>query len=374
MRRRPTLATTTAVLLLLLAAALAARPQQPERRRDDAAERGRVHVAVVRELGSDRVVTLSGVTRASRRAALAFAVPGRLASRPVSVGDRVAAGTLLAALDDREFRHADLAAAAALAETEARLAQMERDLARVARLAERKAATVEEREQMETATAALRAARDAAAAQRDDARRLLGEASLRATYAGTVTAVHGEPGEWMQPGRPVVEIAGDGGLEVEVEIPESLRGAIAVGAPVPVDLPLSGAHAAGRVTSLAAGAPGPGRLFAAVVTLEADSSLAAGLAAEVRVPVHGEPAAAVPLSAVLNPGASRPGLFRVRDGHVEAVAVELGALVGDAVIVRGAIAAGDTVVVAGHGALVDGDAILIAAFADAQGDSAEVAR
>jgi len=279
----------------------------------------------------------------------------------VSAGDRVQAGQLLAALDDREYRNALDAASAALAEIEARLAQGERDLARVANLQARKAATTEEREQVAAGVTALRAARDAAAARRDETRRLLAESALRAPWDGTVTAVHAEPGEYAAPGRPVVEVAGDGGLEVAIELPESVLGRLAAGTAVTVALPLAGAAAPGVVSAVAAASPGAGRLFAATVTLDEAGAraagAAAGMAAEVLVPVAQERALVVPLAALLNPGGSRPAVMRVRGGRAEEVPVTPGRVLGGTVPVAGGLAAGDTVVVAGHTRLMDGDAV-----------------
>ena len=69
---------------------------------------------------------------------------------------------------------------------------------------------------------ALAAARDAAEARLRDARRRLGEADLGAPFAGVVTEVHFEPGEFVPAGRPVVVLAGGDALEVEMRLPESV--------------------------------------------------------------------------------------------------------------------------------------------------------
>jgi len=357
MRRRPVFTTAAAVLLLLAGAFLAARPEAPAQRSTNARVPARVRIAVVREVDGTHEVSFPGVTQAVRRSQLAFAVPGRLARRPVDVGARVRAGQSLAALEDREFRLAASAASASLQEAETRLAQMRRDSVRVRQLFEHQAATREEWEQTQTSTSALRAARDAAEAADQNAGRLLAESELRAPYAGTVTAVHLEPGEWTQPGRPIIELAGDGGFEIEVGIPETMRRAIGPGSEAQVRFPLSGREVKGRVRTVSADAPGPGRLFAVTVGLDPDPDLAAGLAAEVLLRIEGSPRAAVPLASVLNPGAGRPEIFRLRHGRAEAVPVELGELRGSDVLLRAGPAPGDSVVVAGQGTLVDGDTV-----------------
>lgn len=356
-KRLPTLVIGT--LILGLAVILAAWPDQPPPEPDPIAPAKRaVQVATVETGDGTREVRLPGVTRAVRRADLAFTVPARVATRPVEVGDTVRAGQALATLDDREYRLAERTAAAALAELDVRLAQANRDADRVRRLVEARAATTEELEQVEAATAGLQAARDASAARLDETLRLLDEATLTAPFEGTVTAVHVEPGEWAAPGRPVVELAGSGAVEVRVEVPESVQPRIAPGSPVQVDLPMVGVVTSGTVDRVADAAVGPGGLFPVVVRLDATPGAVAGLTAEVVLGLTAEPRLTVPLAAVLDSGSDRPSVFRIVAGRAERLEIVPGRVLGDRIEVRAAdLAAGDRVAVVGHTALTDGDAV-----------------
>jgi len=316
-----------------------------------------VRVAPVTPLDGAREIHLPGVTRAVRRATLAFSLSGRIARRPVDVGHRVADGELLAALDSREYRLAAAAAQAEVVRLNARTAQAERERARVERLAAARAATTEELEQVAVVADALRAAGDAAAARMKDARRRVGETELRAPFVATVTAVRLQVGEWAAPGAPVLELAGDGAVEVEVAVPEGLRAGLAPGQSATVKLPFLGRTAPGRLSRLAGAATGAGGLFAAVVRLETAADVVPGLAAEAVLAASGKPRLAVPLAAVLDPGATRPMVFRVVGGVAERVPVELGEVVGDLVTVTGDLAPGDRIVVSGHTSLIDGDRV-----------------
>ncbi len=160
--------------ILGVAAAFSAWPQRPDGDAEPRVPSPRVvRVATVESGASVRELRLPGVTRAARRASISFTLPARLASRPVEVGDRVRAGQVIATLDDREFRHAELAARATVAELSARLEQALRDLDRNQRLAAARAATSEELEQSRAAVAALQAAHDASSARLEETRRLL---------------------------------------------------------------------------------------------------------------------------------------------------------------------------------------------------------
>jgi RND family efflux transporter MFP subunit len=275
----------------------------------------------------------------------------------VEVGDRVAAGQAVATLDDREYRLADEAATAALAELDVRLGQLRRDLERAERLEAARAATAEEVEQVRSVVAALEAARLAATARRDEAARLRGEAVLRAPFDATVTGVMVEPGEWVAPGRTIVELAGRGGVEVTVEVPEGLRHRVAPGSRVVVSLPFLDREVSGEVSRVADAAQGAGSLFPVEVTLEPDDGLVAGLAAEVVLVLGGACELTVPLAAVVDPGGGRPAVFRVAGGRAERVPVRPGRVVGDRLTVDGELRAGDAVAVSGHTALADRDLV-----------------
>jgi len=349
----------TGTLILAVAIAIAAWPDASAPETDRATAKARaVQVAAVESGDGTREVRLPGVTRAVQRAELAFTVPARVATRPVDVGDAVRAGQTVATLDDREYRLAERTAAAALAELDVRLAQARRDAERVRRLVEARAATAEEREQVEAALAGLEAARDASAARLDESSRLLDEARLTAPFDATVTAVHVEPGEWAAPGRPVVELAGRGALEVRIEVPESVRPRVVRGSSVHVELPMLGIATAGTVDSVADAATGPGGLFPVVVRLDATPDPVAGLTAEVVLTLSEEPTLTVPLAAVLDSGSDRPSVFRIAAGRAERLEIIPGRVLGNRIEIRAAdLAAGDRVAVVGHTALADGDVV-----------------
>lgn len=345
----------------------------------------RVKVAAVEVTRERRELRFSGTTRAARRARLAFSVGGRMVARPVEIGDRVERGQLLAKLDDHEVDNAVASARAALAELEARRAQSERDRARAEQLAAAKAATSEELERTAAAVDAVRAAEDAAEARLAEAERRKRETRLAAPFAGTVTDVLFEPGEYLRAGSPVVSLSGVGAVEVEIEVPESVIPRIAVGDEVKLLLPVLGRDAVtGRIESVGRTAAGPGRLFPVVAAVSAADELLAGATAELVLELVSDDALALPVEAVVNPGGRRPSVFRVLGEasgprRVEKVPVEIGTLLsggdgvgsdgvgGDGVgsdpvrvIVRGELSGGDLVVVGGQRGLLDGETVEVA--------------
>lgn len=158
-----------------------------------------------------------------------------------------------------------------------------------------------------------------------------------------------------------MSLAGDGDLELEVEVPESVIARISAGAAVAVRLPALGSETVtGRVVSVGRSAAGPGRLFPVVAGLPTHPGLAAGMTAEMILKLALDDALAVPVEAVVNPGGCQPSLYRIAAGDtVEKVPVEVLALLGDRVSVRAQLAAGDRVVVGGQRGLLAGERVAI---------------
>lgn len=352
--RDPSLSWARALLAVALSLSCQADSPRLERRGD--ADVAFVRVAEVSSAVDPRGPLFSGVTRAERRAELSFAIGGRLVERSAALGERVRAGRVLARIDDRPYRSAVDEARARLAELGEELEQRRRDLERVRKLADARAATAEELERATSAERALDAARDAAAARLREAERQLSEARLVAPFDGSVTEVRFEPGEYVGAGRPVVALSGAGPLEVEVEVPESLIARVEVGGTAWVRLPLLRTDTLrGRVASASRNAVGVGRLFPVVVTLPPEPGLVAGLTAQVVLDAPAVDALAVPIEALVRLGGHRPAVFRFADGRVGRVEVEIVELSEELLVVRGPLAPGDRVVVAGQSGLADGD-------------------
>jgi HlyD family secretion protein len=181
--------------------------------------------------------------------------------RRVQEGDVVAAGDVLAVLRAEDLvarvreaeasleqleRAARPQAETALREAQAQLAQAERESQRRRELYERGLIAGESVEQAEQTSIVARAAADTARVrlarlalgEADEAvlrerlaaaRAALAKTEIRSSVAGTVLSRSAEPGDIVQPGSVLFEIAASGPIEVLVPIDEKNFGAIAVG-------------------------------------------------------------------------------------------------------------------------------------------------
>jgi RND family efflux transporter MFP subunit len=206
--------------LLLLPALLAAcddavPPPAPEVRP--------VRVTTVAPRDGGDIVSLTGSVEAETEVNLAFRIDGRMVERLVNVGDRVKAGQLVARLDRTNEENGLRAARAELTAARARLTEARNNYQRQRELLQTGFTT---RVRYDEATRTLRSAEsalDASQAQANIAETRLGYTELHADAGGTVTARGAEPGEVVQPGHMIVQVAREEGRDAVFDVPPSLK-------------------------------------------------------------------------------------------------------------------------------------------------------
>jgi RND family efflux transporter MFP subunit len=316
-----------------------------------------VRVAEVLATDAAREMRLPGVVRATQRSELAFLHAGYLAERFVARGDRVAVGERLASLQNPALGPALAAAEARVRELDQRLRQLDADHERARELHSQGLASAEVLDRTLADRNAAREARAQALAGVTEARDQLGDAVLRAPYAGTISDLRVEPGDFVQAGQPVLSLAGELGLEVEVQLPEGLARLLAPGLAVDVRAVGSARGVDGVVREI--GLAREARPAPAVISLQEAADWEPGISVHVTVTHAAEPALTVPLGAIVDPGTGRTRVFRVVDDRAVLVPVSAGRLIGARVEVVGALSPGDRVVIAGHQQLLDGEAVRV---------------
>ncbi|MEH6719877.1 MAG: efflux RND transporter periplasmic adaptor subunit [Aurantimonas endophytica] len=167
-------------------------------------------------------IELSGEIQAEQTVGLAFRIGGRVAERLVNVGDRVEAGQVVARLSPTLEQNALAAAEAALAAARGEVDTTRSAFARQERLMDQGFTTRPLFDQALQAQEAAQAQLENAEAQVELAQDRLGFTVLNAGVAGIVTARSVEPGEVVQPGQVVVQIARDEGHDAVFNVPANL--------------------------------------------------------------------------------------------------------------------------------------------------------
>ena len=312
---------------------------------------------VVLEPDNERL-RLPGLLRATDTAELAFLQAGQLAERRVIRGQQVAAGEILALLYNPSLTPGLIAAEARLSEVRTQLEQLEREQRRIRDLHERRLVSTEELERVVARRDALLGVVEQAEAQRREASEQLAEASLRAPFAGTIMEVLAERGEIVGAGQAIVILAGGDALEVALDLGAERAATLTLGQTARID----GADGSGEhmATVVEVGLAGSGRPAPVRLRIDqAPSGWRPGLGVQVELTFSGPPRMSVPLSAVVDPGSGQPRIFRITDERAVLVPVVLGPVRAGRVIVDGPLAAGDHIVVAGQGQLLDQEAVRV---------------
>ncbi len=360
--------------------------------RDEAVE---VTVAAARAMpataSGTSVLDATGYVTARRQATVSAKITGKVRDVRIEEGQRVAAGDILATLDDSEalveveLRRAQVAAAhAQQAEAEAAHANAEREYVRQQEMAARKLTSVSALDTARTQAEATRArasSQTSAIRVADEglkaAQVQLANTVVRAPFAGVVTVKAAQPGEMISP------VSAGGGsirtgigtivdmdsLEIQVDVSEAYINRVQPGQKVEAVL---NAYPDWRIPAeVIAIVPTADRSKATVKVRIALGTRDPRIVPEMGVRVaflesqasRGE--APPPPRGVLVPApavredAGKDVVFLFRDGRAERRAVTLGGTLGDSRQVQAGVAAGDSVIVESPVNLEDGMAVRV---------------
>lgn len=317
-----------------------------------------VRTASVERGGLAATVGAPGTYGPADEIALAFKVGGVVARVTVEAGDRVEAGTLLAALEPDEIE-------AAVSQARAGAEKARRDLARAERLYRDSVAPLAALEDARTAAEVAEAELERA----DFNRR---HAEIRAPAAGVILDRRVEGGETVGAGAPVVVLGTEGGPGVvRLGLPDRDRVQVAVGDPAVVTFgAIPGRSYAGRVSRIGAAASRRTGTWEAEVALDQADGLLPGLVGRVEIrPAagvgQGGEVALVPVEAVLEAGGDRGAVFVLEESPdaespiARRRTVRIGALHEGRIVVLGGLEGVDRVVTAGAAWLDDGQRVRV---------------
>jgi RND family efflux transporter MFP subunit len=214
--------TATLRLIMVAVAVMVIAACKPEEAPDDEVQARPVRTVEVTEKTLGNTVTLAGTIESQVQVDLAFRIGGRLEDRLTAVGDHVEAGQLMARLDPSDEENGLRAAEASLIAAEGQLTEARASFERQRQLYDRGFLARAGYERAETTLSNATAQVDSVRAQYLIAKRRLNDANLYADAPGRVTAIGAEPGEVVQPGRMIVQIARDGGIDAVFDVPAAV--------------------------------------------------------------------------------------------------------------------------------------------------------
>jgi len=318
-------------------------------------------VAGVATRGFPALATLT----ASREITLTGQISGTLTQMGPREGLRVHKGELLARVDTRELQATIAAKEAQLAAAQAAATRATAEHAREQRLMKEGGSDASKVEEWRTAKVA--AEQQVASFEREITalRVRLGYARITAPADGVIAARLAEPGDLCQPGHPLYRLTVSHGARLRVDLPQAVLEQVHPGSRVV--LTHGEARMEVQITRVHP-ALDPRALGSAEADLAASPF---GLPSGARLPARillarAEGALIAPPRAVLMAGAGHGRLFKVvgeeKKTKVKVVPVEVGLHAHEGWVVRGAVAAGDRVVVAHESVLLqlhDGDPVVV---------------
>lgn len=268
---------------------------------------------------------------ATQRAVLSTRMAASVRKIHVTEGQRVAAGALLVSLSDEDLQGGMKAAEAAVASASAHHR-------RIQSLFAQNAATQSELELAQTQKAQAEAALSGARAN-------LAYTQIRAPFAGVVQARRVNDGDFVGPGTPLVELEGQGAMELQGSVSEAEARGLKMGQRV--EFEAEGRTGSAEITGLSTGGDPVshrGTLRARVVASK--EAFRTGTFARIQVPgavaKEGE-SLFVPKSALVTRG-ELTGVFVAKEGHANLRWLSLGEAQGDRLPVRAGLQKGEAVI------------------------------
>ena len=165
-----------------------------------------------------RDVSYLGVVAAGRRANLAFEVPGRIASLPMRQGSPVAAGEIIATLDDSRLQSARRAATADLTQAEANLELARLKAKRQGDLVKSGSVSREAFDETRLQAQALQARVESITARLESIDIDLQDSQLVAPYDGVIADRYLNEGTVVSAGQPVVRLVETDSREAHIGV------------------------------------------------------------------------------------------------------------------------------------------------------------
>ena len=292
---------------------------------------------------------------------LGFRVLGRLIARPVNVGDLVAEGQTIAAIDPTVLALTVRSARADLSKAEAVLENAIGTEERKRILIKTDATTRQTLDDAEQIRAGAQASIARARANLTKATEQLGYAKVKADFAGVVTAVSAEVGQVVSPGQSVITVARPEVREAVVDIGAVFPVPLTVGLPFKVSLQLLPAvEVHGQIREIAPQADQATRMRRVRIALDdPPESFRLGSTIMARLSESAGPVLRVPASAVLKKGAET--FVWVIDAPASTVSLQRVDLAQDeeSMRVTSGLAAGTRIVTAGIHSLKQGQQVRI---------------
>lgn len=243
-----------------------------------------------------------GTLRAERRTQVSSRILATIQAIRVRAGDRVNAGDVLVALDDREL-------ASRVAQAKQNVASLEANLRNAQVAFEREKALLENQATSRSSFDQKEAAFQMAQAELEQARQALREAEvatshsvIRSPVTGIVVDRLAEPGDMAAPGRPLLSVYDSTALRLEAPVRELLATTLSVGDRLQVRVDALDLLLEGTVDEIVPEAEATSRSFLVKVGIPMHEGLYSGMFGRLLIPAGERERVCMPLAAIRRVG------------------------------------------------------------------------
>jgi membrane fusion protein (multidrug efflux system) len=304
-----------------------------------------VATASIQQITSGPII--SGQLTPAREASVRAQVGGSIVALSVDRGQAVRAGAEVARISSRDLESARASAQVGLRSAETALDVSRSEAERTKALVTGGALASRDLEQVQNAVSAAEAQVAAARARLSSVEQQIDDTSVKAPFAGVVSARPASIGDVVVPGAELLTIIDPSSMRLEALVPSDQVSQLFRGAEVRFTIRGIPGDFTGRIDRINPTADPVTRQVSCFVTLpNTGGRLIAGLFAEGRVESVTQEGVVVPLSAVDETG-TRPVVTRIRQDKAEIVPVTLGARQAqtEKVEITEGVAAGDVLIV-----------------------------
>jgi RND family efflux transporter MFP subunit len=281
-------------------------------------------VATVRQ---DSIATgprISGTLEPAQRAVIRAEAGGSVLEVNVDLGQTVRAGDRLGRIESAGTGDLWRSTQVAVTSAQQDLQNAQREFDRIQRLADAGAVSLRDLEMASSARAAAAARLEGAKAQQSTAGSQLARTTLKSAIDGVVSQRAVNPGDVVAPGSPMFTVIDPSSLRLEGSVPASAAAQLQLGTPVTFRVQGFPDDFAGTITSISPAVDAASRQIPILVSIPNTSGrLLAGLFADGRVATEQRNGLVVPTAAV-DFSETVPVLYRITDGKVERVEVQIG--------------------------------------------------
>lgn len=303
----------------------------------------------------------SGTIASQTTTTVGFLVSGRLTTRSVDVGSIVTGGEVIAAIDPTDLQNQLDAARSQVDAATAAVAQTSSEEAAKRQLLADGFTTQSEYNQALKALQTAQADLASAQANLRLATDQLGYATLKSPVAGAVTATGADPGQVVQAGQMIVQIADTKLLDAVFSVPAQIATLAKVGGKVAVWLQQDpNVKVEGAVRQISPTAdPTTGTYTIKVGLTDPPAAMRIGALVRGRAEQIGSDVISIPSTALVQTG-SEPQVWIVgEDGAVHLTPVTVARYDTGAVLISEGIKDGDLVVVSGVNSLAEGQVVKV---------------